>query len=99
MNTRSITRFAFVLVIAVLITGLSACDQIQQLLLSAPPQMEGLRGEIPIGVVLPLTGPLAPPYGLPMQRGFEIARDEINRSGRLGDAKITFITEDDRARR
>ena len=31
-----------------------------------------------------------------MQRGFELARDEINRSGRLGDAKITFITEDDR---
>ena len=30
-----------------------------------------------------------------MQRGFEIAREEINRSGRLGDAKITFITEDD----
>ena len=30
-----------------------------------------------------------------MQRGFELARDEINRSGRLGDAKITFITEDD----
>ena len=95
MNTRSITRFAFVLVIAVLITGLSACDQIQQLLLSAPPQMEGLRGEIPIGVVLPLTGTLAAPYGLPMQRGFELAREEINRSGRLGDAKITFITEDD----
>ena len=96
MNTRSITRSAFVLVVAVLITGLSACDQIQQLLLSAPPQMEGLRGEIPIGVVLPLTGPLAPPYGLPMQRGFELAREEINNSGQLGDAKITFITEDDR---
>ena len=30
-----------------------------------------------------------------MQRGFELARDEINRSGQLGDAKITFITQDD----
>ena len=31
-----------------------------------------------------------------MQRGFELAREEINNSGQLGDAKITFITEDDR---
>ena len=31
-----------------------------------------------------------------MQRGFELARDEINRSGQLGGAKITFITEDNR---
>ena len=30
-----------------------------------------------------------------MQRGFEIAREEINNLGQLGDAKITFITEDD----
>ena len=92
-------RFAFVLAIAALIAVLSACDQIGQLLVPAPPQMEGLRGEIPIGVVLPLTGALASPYGLPMQRGFELAREEINNLGRLGDAKITFITEDDRARR
>ena len=96
MNTRSITISAFVLVVAVLITGLSACDQIQQLILPTTPQMEGLRGEIRIGVVLPLTGPLAPPYGLLMQRGFELAREEINNSGQLGDAKITFITEDNR---
>ena len=57
--------------------------------------MEGLSGDIPIGVVLPLTGALAAPYGLPMQRGFELAREEINNSGMLGDAKIVFITEDD----
>ena len=30
-----------------------------------------------------------------MQRGFEIDREEINNLGQLGDAKITFITEDD----
>ena len=58
--------------------------------------MERLNGEIPIGVVLPLTGALATPYGLPMQRGFELTREAINNSGQLGDAKITFITEDDR---
>ena len=95
MDIRRFTTFAFVLTIVALIVGFSACDQIQQLLLPSTPQMEFLHGEIPIGVVLPLTGALAVPYGLPMQRGFELAREEINNSGQLGDAKITFIAEDD----
>lgn len=94
MKTRRFTTFACALAIVALIAGFSACDQIQQLLTPETPQMEG-RGEISIGVVLPLTGTLAAPYGLPMQRGFELARTEINNSGQLGDVKITFITEDD----
>lgn len=88
---------AALLAIVALIVGFSACDQIQQLLLPASPQMEGLSGELPIGVVLALTGRHAAPYGLPMQRGLELALEEINTSGRLGDAKITFIIEDDRS--
>ena len=51
MKIRRFTTFAFVLTIAALIAGLSACDQIQQLLLPTTPQMEGLSGEIPIGFV------------------------------------------------
>ena len=93
MKIRRFTKFTFALVIAALIVGVPLWDQIQR---SATPQIEDLHREIPIGVVLPLTGALAAPYGLPMQRGFELAREEINSSGQLGDAKITFITEDDR---
>ncbi len=88
MVTRRSATLAFVLTIASLILGFSTFAQMSS-------QMEGLSGEIPIGVVLPLTGALAAPYGLPMQRGFELAREEINNSEMLGDAKITFITEDD----
>ncbi len=93
MKIRRFTKFTFVVVIAALIVGVPPWDQIQR---SVTPQIEDLHREIPIGVVLPLTGALASPYGLPMQRGFELAREEINNSGQLGDAKITFITEDDR---
>lgn len=92
MKTRKITTFACALAAVVLIAGVPPWDQIQR---SATPQIEDLHGEIFIGVVLPLTGALAAPYGLPMQRGFELAREEINNSGQLGDAKVTFITEDD----
>ena len=62
MTIRRFTTFAFlILAIVALIAGISACDQIQQLLLPTTPQMEGLRGEISIGVVLPIRqGDLGP---------------------------------------
>ena len=99
MNIRRFTKFTFVLAIVMLIAGLSACDQIGQLLVPAPPEMppEMEAYEIPIGVVLAQTGPFAPAYGLPMLDSFEIAREHINNSGMLGDAKITFIVEDDQS--
>ena len=89
MTIRRFATFVVVLMIASLIMGGATYAQVSS-------QMEGLSGDITIGVVLPLTGALAAPYGLPMQQGFELAREEINNSGKLGDAKITFITEDDR---
>ena len=72
MNTVRFTRFVFVLATFALIVGLSACDQIQGLLLPTPPQMEGLSGEISIGLVYPATGRLAS-VGLEMRNGFELA--------------------------
>ena len=95
MNIRRFTKFASVLAIVALIVGLSACDQIGQLLLPAPPQMEGLSGEIPIGLVYPVTGRLAA-FALPIQRGFELALEEVNNS-QLGDVQFKFITEDDQS--
>ncbi len=95
MNISRFTRLAFVLTIVALIIGVSACDQIGQLLLPAPPQMEGLSGEIPIGLVYPATGRLAA-FALPIQRGFELAIEEVNNS-QLGDVRFKFITEDDQS--
>ena len=89
------TIFAFFLAIVALILGFSACDQIQQLLLPTTPEMEGLSGEIPIGMVYPITGRLAT-FALPIQRGFELALEEVN-SSQLGDVKFKFIIEDDQS--
>ena len=72
MNISKFTKFALVLAIAALIMRFSTYAQMTS-------QMKGLGGEISIGVVLPLTGALAAPYGLPMQRGFELAREEISK--------------------
>ena len=97
MKVRKITTFMPVLVIVVLLVGLSACDQLQQLLLPTPPQMEGLSGDIRIGVALPLTGRLASSPGFRLAHGYELAREEINNSLPSG-TKITFITEDEQHR-
>ena len=92
MKIRKFAAFAFVLVFAALISGLPACDQVQQLLRSVTPQMEGLSGEISIGAVHPVTGRLGlenPPLG----QGFELAVTEINNS-QLNNIKIKLIVED-----
>ena len=95
MSIKRFTQFTLVLAIVALIVGLSACDQVGQLLVPAPtPPETGLPGEIIIGVDLALTGEWADPYGLPMHRGFELARQELNQ---LGGPQITFIIEDDQS--
>lgn len=95
MNTNKIARLAFVLTITAMIMGLFACDQIQQLLIPETPSMDGLSGEIPIGLVYPVTGRLDT-FALPIQRGFELALEEIN-SSQQGDVSFTFIVEDDQS--
>lgn len=89
MNTLRFTQFVFILAIIALIAGLAACDQIGQLLI---PQMEGVSGEISIGLVYPTTGRLAS-VGMEMESGFELALEEINNS-QLGNTQLKFITED-----
>lgn len=100
MANRKFAAFSMVFMIIALIAGFSACDQIQQLLVPVPPQMEGLSGEITIGVVLPQTGHLGPgefgPGALVMENGFNMALEEINNS-QLSDIRLKFIIEDDQS--
>ena len=92
MNITRITTFTFVLAIVGLVVGISGCQRIVSVVPDEEmPQMTG--EELSIGVVLDLTGQYAEPYGLPMQRGFELARKEIN-NAQPGAASLTFITVD-----
>ncbi len=58
--------------------------------------LEGLPAEIAIGIVMPMTGQLGA-GGQLLTAGFELAREEINRSSLLGGSKIRFIMEDNRS--
>ena len=100
------TRFAHTLLIALVIglmAGLCGCDLVANIFLgpvdqgsSDGPDIDVLYAPIPmdIGLVLPLTGEYAAPYGFSMQRGFELAREQINNSP-VSPVRINFITEDD----
>ena len=92
MNIRRIIAFTFALAVVALIVGLSGCEKIAPMVPDDKTTMpEMMEGEITIGVAVALTGPFAEPYGLPMKRGLELARDEINM---LSDANITFVPMD-----
>ncbi len=99
MITRRIATFAFIFAIVALAIGLSSCERIQDMMPDAeiPPMEEETppmtTHGITIGVALGLTGANAEPYGIPMQEGLELAREEINMTLPPGMG-INFITED-----
>ena len=98
-----ITKFASIFAIVALIVGITGCDQLIGILtekelsqtVPAPPQLTGISGEIPIGLLYPMTGRLAV-TGAQMKHGFDLAVEEINHA-QLGGATIKFITVDDRS--
>jgi branched-chain amino acid transport system substrate-binding protein len=55
-----------------------------------------VTGDVPIGAVWSLTGAGAV-YGSSQQKAADLAVQEINGSGRLGQAKLKLTTEDDRS--
>ena len=85
--------FAFIVAIAVLIIGFSACERVSQIVQPTTPDTEDKSQEIFIGVVLPLTGHLASAGEL-MKQGFQLALDESNNS-QLSDTRLKFIIQDD----
>ena len=92
MNVRRIIALTFTLAIVALVVGLSGCERAAQMVPDDTTTMpEMMEAEIPIGMAVALTGPFAEPYGLPMQRGFELAREEINA---LGVVNLAFVTVD-----
>ena len=94
MSIKRVLIFVLALISVALNIGLFSCNRIASVASDAEvPQTIG-EEEIPIGVVVALTGKYAEPYGFPMQRGFELAREEINRRGGVN---LRFITVDDQS--
>lgn len=84
-------RIAAAFIVAVLAVGFAGCERIAGV---APEAAAPDPESVSIGVVVSLTGQYAEPYGFSMQRGFELAREDINARG---DVHLTFVTEDDQS--
>ena len=103
MNVRRITTLTFALAVVALVIGLSGCERAAQMVPDGKTTMPKMMdGDLPIGLVVSLTGKHAELYGLPMQRGFELAREEINMHshGNImthGHGNIMFVTMDDQS--
>ena len=93
MRIKRIITFILALISISLSGGLFGCDRIVSVA-SDGEVSQTMDEEIPIGVVVALKGKHAEAYGFAMQRGFELAREEINRRG---DVNLRFITVDDQS--
>ena len=97
-----IAKVALFCLIAALIGGLFGCEQVFNIFIDGdmsapspdPVVVVKEREIVNVGLVLPLTGSAAGPYGLSMERGYLLARDDIN-SLIYSGARINFITIDD----
>lgn len=94
MKVRRFTIFKLLSFFVALIVGFCACDQTGQLLLPGTFEMEASPDEIPVGVVLSVTGRFAASSGVSIAHGLDLALEEINRSQRNG-RQIRFIRADD----
>ena len=92
--TTRFTHFTSAVLILGLMVGLCGCDQFITLLSTETGEhIIDSPIEFNIGLSLPLTGTTTASTGLSMQRGFNLARDEINELG--SPVRINFIIEDD----
>lgn len=102
MITHRIAKAALFCLITALIGGLFGCEQVFNIFIDGdmsdrspdPVVVVKEREIVNVGLVLPLTGSAAGPYGVSMERGYLLARDEIN-SLQYSGARINFITIDD----
>ena len=97
MNTTRIKKCAFALAATFLITSLPACQELASIL-SGGDQTDSAAKEIPVGIVMPLSGKYVTgpddPIVKGMLDGFHLARDEINSSQ---TPPLRFIIEDDQS--
>ncbi len=81
-------------VLVVLGTFLSACSTSGGGGIKAGPGVDTAKKTIDLGVLTPLSGPVAAPIGIPLTKGIETYFDAVNASGGIDGYKINLIEKD-----
>lgn len=92
MKIRTTTIFV-VLTVFVVMLSFSSCDNVSNIIELSKSQEDDLGEHLTIGVVLPLSGRLISTFGEPVQKGLDLALNEIN-EGQLAGTNLAFIVED-----
>ncbi len=81
-------------VLVVLGTFLSACSTSGGGGITAGPGVDTAKKTIALGVLTPLSGPVAAPIGIPLTKGIETYFDAVNASGGIDGYKINLVEKD-----
>jgi ABC-type branched-subunit amino acid transport system substrate-binding protein len=81
-------------VLVVLGTFLSACSTPGGGGIKAGPGVDTAKKTIDLGVLTPLSGPVAAPIGIPLTKGIETYFKAVNASGGIDGYKITLVEKD-----
>ena len=92
MKIRTTTMFV-VLVVFVAMLSFSSCENVSNIIEHSKSQGDDSGEHFAIGVVLPLTGRHMFDFGEPVQKGLELALNEIN-DGQLAGTHLTFVVAD-----
>ena len=81
-------------VLVVLGTFLSACSTSGGGGIKAGPGVDTAKKTIDLGVLTPLSGPVAAPIGIPLTKGIETYFDAVNAAGGIDGYKINLVEKD-----
>ncbi len=95
MVMRSVFRAKVLLLLAILVLVLSACASGTSGNSGGIKTDYGVKGkEISLGILTPLSGPVADPIGKPLTRGIEVFFDYVNDHGGVGGYTIKLVEKD-----
>ena len=92
MKIRTTTIFV-VFAVFVVMLSFSSCDNVSNIIELSKSQEDDSGEQLTIGVVLPLTGRHISAFGEPIQKGLDLALNEIN-EGQLAGTNLAFVVED-----
>lgn len=86
--------FVFIALVALLLAGCASSNGNSSGGLKAGVGVDTTKKTITLGILTPLSGPVADPIGKPLTRGIEVYFDSLNAAGGINGYKVNLIEKD-----
>ena len=91
-RTRAFSLISIVVVLGMFVAGCGGGGGSSGI--KAGPGVDTANKTITLGILTPLTGPVAAPIGIPITKGIETYFDGVNANGGIGGYQVKFIEKD-----